>query len=118
MELELLKEKFSICKLKENAKIGLYGIYTFLAHTDDEISLICESSHVPEDIAEVRHGLCAFRIAGKLDFSLIGVVSGITSVLAENGISVLVVSTYNTDYIFINEREVDRSMELLKTKQS
>lgn len=56
----------------------------------------------------------AFRIEGTLDFSLIGILSRITSLLAENGIGIFAVSTYNTDYIFVKEENFLPALSVLK----
>jgi len=48
-----------------------------------------------------------------LDFSLIGVLSKLSSLLAENKIGIFVVSTYNTDYIFVKAENYDRAMKVL-----
>ena len=52
-------------------------------------------------------GWKAFRIQGVLDFSLIGILAKIAAALADNGISIFAVSTYNTDYVLIKSKEGD-----------
>ena len=59
-------------------------------------------------------GWKAFCIQGALDFSLIGILSKIATVLANNNISIFVVSTYNTDYILIKNEDYQKSLEILK----
>ena len=53
------------------------------------------------------------RITGTLDFSLIGVLAGISAVLAENGIGIFVLSTYDTDYILTKQKTYARALQLL-----
>ena len=68
---------------------------------------------VPDNVIEQENGWKAFRIQGILDFSLIGVLSKISTLLAENNIGIFVVSTYNTDYIFVKEDRIFEALQLL-----
>lgn len=72
------------------------------------------SKQVPEDALERDDGWKAFRIQGVLDFSLIGILSAISAVLAENKIGIFAVSTYNTDYILTKEENFPKAVECLK----
>ena len=60
-------------------------------------------------------GWRTFRIEGVLDFSLIGILSEISKVLAENKIGIFVVSTYNTDYILVKKENLQKAQQALKT---
>lgn len=53
------------------------------------------------------------RIQGVLDFSLIGILSKISAVLADNKIGTFAVSTFNTDYILVKEENYDKSLKVL-----
>ena len=55
----------------------------------------------------------AFRIQGVLDFSLVGILSGISGILAAQGIGIFAVSTFNTDYILVKEENFDRALDIL-----
>ncbi len=48
-----------------------------------------------------------------MDFSLLGILAGIASLLAENGISIFAVSTYNTDYIFTKKENYEKTLAVL-----
>lgn len=63
-------------------------------------------------------GWKAFRIQGVLDFSLIGILAKIATVLADNGISILAVSTYNTDYVLIKKENYQKALDILQTVTS
>lgn len=56
----------------------------------------------------------AFRIEGVLDFSLIGILSKISSLLAEHNIGIFAISTYNTDYILTKTADFQRALQVLK----
>lgn len=72
--------------------------YSFIGKTDEEKSLVCITSEVPENTIQRDNGWKAFCIQGVWDFFLIGILAKIATILADNGISIFSVSTYNTDY--------------------
>lgn len=88
--------------------------FCFIGKTDEELSLVCSTSLVPSNIIECDNGWKAFRIQGVLDFSLIGILSKISVLLAENEIGIFAVSTYNTDYILTKENNFKKAIEILK----
>lgn len=75
--------------------------YSFIGKTDEEKSLVCITDEVPANVIQRDDGWKAFRIQGVLDFSLIGILAKIAAALADNGISIFAVSTYNTDYVLM-----------------
>lgn len=68
--------------------------------TSDEISLVCESSLAPPE-SVIESDWVTFRVSGQIPFCLTGVVASFTSLLAEAGIPVFVISTYDTDYVLV-----------------
>lgn len=114
MELLMIDAAFSICKIENIAEVNFSDEYWFLSKTDEEISLVCQTRFVPKNIIAKEDGWKAFRIQGILDFSLIGILSKISTVLAENKIGIFAVSTYNTDYIFVKEIDSKLSQEKLQ----
>lgn len=113
MEIKKLKERFSVCKVIDYSQVDLNLEFCFTAKTDEENSLVCITSSVPSNVTEREDGWRAFRIQGILDFALIGVLSKIAVLMAENGIGIFVVSTYNTDYILTKEEQFPRAIEIL-----
>lgn len=113
MKLEKLKPTFSICKVKDISSIPLESEYCFLGKTDEEISLVCILKDVPNYTIERDDGWKGFKIQGVLDFSLIGILAKISTILAENEIGIFVISTYNTDYIFTKEENYVRALDVL-----
>ena len=113
MVLEKLPYNLTICKLSGTAEFDLNAAFYFLARTDEELSLVCRTEEVPAGCTARDDGWCGFRIEGVLDFSLVGILSGILSVLAENGIGIFAVSTYNTDYILVKAENCDRAAAVL-----
>lgn len=113
MELKVLAYEFSICKVIDYSQIDLNQEYCFVSKTDEENSLVCPSFCVPGNTIERDDGWKAFRIQGILDFSLIGILSKISSLMAENSIGIFAVSTYNTDYVFIKTKDFDHALQIL-----
>lgn len=88
--------------------------YCFIGKTDEENSLVCITSDVPPNVIERDDGWKAFRIQGILDFSLIGVLSKISRILADNKIGIFAISTFNTDYILTKQENYDKALSLLR----
>ena len=116
MEFITLDIDFSVCKIKDIHNIDFTHTFVFLSKTDEELSLVCEFVYVPSDATAVVDGWKAFRIAGTLDFGLIGIIANITQILAEAEISVFVISTYNTDYVFLKSKDFDKGLALIKQR--
>lgn len=113
LSIELIPGEFSVYKT-ETVSDGLAEQeFCFVSKTDKEFSVMCESRFVPENVAEAEHGFKGFRVAGNLDFSLIGILSDISSLLAQEEISIFVISTFDTDYIFTKAGNFDRAIKKL-----
>lgn len=113
MEIKQLDRRFSICKVEDYSQINLQEEFCFTGKTDEECSLVCPVELVPPNALEHDDGWRAFRIQGVLDFSLIGILSRITTLLAEHQIGIFAISTYNTDYILTREKDFERALEIL-----
>ncbi len=113
MKLIRLDYDFSVCKIMDSSQVDFQGEYVFLSKTNEEISLVCETTRVPANKTAVEHGWKALKIAGVLDFGMVGVISKISSILSNAEISIFVISTYNTDYILLKEHTFIKSIELL-----
>lgn len=115
MELKKLNRNFSVCKVKDYSLVNLEGEYVFVGKTEEENSLVCITEEVPPNTTQRDDGWRGFRVQGVLDFSLVGILSEISGVLAEQDISIFAVSTYNTDYIFIKEENYQKALDILKS---
>ena len=113
MRLSTLPDLYSVCRIPDTASINWSGELTFVGKTADELSLVCETALVPPNVLAREDDWRALRVDGTLDFSLIGILSGITSVLAQAGVSVFCVSTYNTDYILVKEADLSAAATAL-----
>ena len=114
MKLVALPQEFSIIKVKEYTP-ELFGVsYFFVGGTPTEKSCVCPTDSVPACATERSDGWRGFFIEGTLDFSLVGVLSGIANVLAEKKIGILALSTYDTDYIFVKKEKFSDALASLR----
>lgn len=113
MRLEILPEYFTVCKVKEIP--SSLPPFSFLARTDEEISLVCPVKDAPKETLAREDGWRSFRIQGVLDFSLVGILAGIAGILAERKIPIFALSTYNTDYVLVKEENLPAAREALWT---
>lgn len=113
MELKRIDHDFSVCKVADYSLARLDAPFCFVGKTDEENSLVCLTQDVPANVTARDDGWKAFRILGELDFSLIGILSRITSILAEQSIGVFAISTFNTDYVLTKAQHYDRALAAL-----
>lgn len=112
-EIKVIDGSFSVCKVADFSEVDPSKKFNFISATDEENSLICLTENVPDNFIERIDGWRALKIQGVLDFSLIGILSKILDLLAEAKIGIAAVSTYNTDYIFVKETDLDKAVKTL-----
>ncbi|MFW5879807.1 MAG: ACT domain-containing protein [bacterium] len=117
MVLEILNYNFSICKVEDVSQLDWNKEFCFFQKTDKEISAVLREEDIPLNFIKRNNGWKGFRINGVLDFSLVGIISKITRILARNKIGVFVVSSYNTDYFFVKEQQFNIAVESLKKRR-
>jgi len=113
MNLQALPQAFTVCQIADLSGVDFSREFVFVAKTNEEVSLVCETESVPQNTLAREDGWRAFRVSGVLEFSLVGVLSSLSAVLAEAGISIFAVSTYNTDYLLTRADVFDRALRLL-----
>ena len=113
MELKVLQYPLTVCKVKSISQIDFSKEFYFVGRTDEELSLVCITEDTPEETVAREDGWRGFRIQGVLDFSLIGILSKISAILAENRIGIFAVSTFNTDYILVKDEEFEKALRVL-----
>lgn len=114
MKLQLLDDRFCVCKIDGVSRFDIQSDFFFLAKTEFELSLVCKEKDAPKDSLAIDKHWRALRVEGTLDFSLVGILSNIASVLAKAGIPIFAVSTYDTDYILLKEGYLDKALNALK----
>lgn len=114
MILKQLPYELTVCKVADISEIDFGMEFYFIGKTDEEISLVCKTEDAPLGIIEREDGWRGFRIEGVLDFSLVGILSKISGILADNNIGIFAVSTYNTDYILVKSESFEDAMNSLR----
>lgn len=114
MKLKKIPYDLTVCKLSDSVQIDLSKDFYFIGKTDEELSLVCKTEDVPSMLLERDDGWKGFRIQGVLDFSLIGILSKLSGILAENNIGIFAVSTFNTDYILVKSENFEKAMLVLE----
>ncbi len=115
VKIEKINRDFSVCQVKDYSLVNAESEYCFIGKTDEEKSLVCITDEAPENVINRDDGWKAFRIQGILDFSLIGILSRITMLLADNNIPIFTLSTYNTDYVLVKKENYQKGLEILKS---
>src|SRR5581483_4577349 len=113
MHLDVLSGSYSIAKLPADAAVPEWarGEFVSVTRTPEELSIV--AAGIPEDV-DCRRGWRCLKIRGPLDFSLTGILVSIAAPLAEAGISIFAVSTFDTDYVLIFESDLERAVAALR----
>ena len=114
MKLKAIEHDFTVCKVRDISQVDFNDEFCFLGKTDEEISLVCRSEKTPLNTVEREDGWKAFRIEGILDFSLVGILSRISAVMAENEIGIFALSSFNTDYVLVKKHNFERAVNALR----
>jgi hypothetical protein len=116
MLLELLKKEYVVYKFDKKHSIEkniFENDFVAIIKTKDEISIVAVSGSL-EDYEKIESGWKILKIVGMLDFSLIGIISKISTILANENIGIFVMSTYNTDYIMIKDENIEKAIKVLR----
>ncbi len=115
LRLRVLSTRFGICQLAADAGLPAWvaGNLTAVVRTPDELSIVCPQNSIPETVPRTECWRC-LRVVGPLDFSLVGIIAGLTSILAEAGISVFVISSFNTDFLLVQEDALQSTVNCLQ----
>ena len=113
MELKKIPYDLTVCKVADASAFDLTKDFYFIGKTDEELSLVIPTEETPAETTERDDGWRAFRIQGVLDFSLIGILSKISGLLADAKIGIFAVSTYNTDYVLVKKENYDQALAVL-----
>ena len=115
LHLSVLEEILAVCRLGPDAPVPAWatsGMFFSITRTMDELSIVCPISSLAADVT-AETGWRAIKIAGPLDFNLVGVLASITSTLANAAVSIFAISTYDTDYILVRGSDLDHAIDAL-----
>lgn len=120
LEFEVLPGQYAVTRLEAGAADPAWlpdTGFTCVVRTPKELSVVCREFFVPETLRTERGWRC-LGIAGTLDFSMTGILAQIATVLADEGISLFAISTFDTDYFLVREEDLNRAMRTLQRKGS
>lgn len=122
LTLQVLPGEFAVCRLPGDAALPAWAHlsatgpaappFVSVTRAGSELSVVLPAERVPADVHAERGWRC-LGIQGPLDFSLVGVVAGISGALAGAGLSVFVVSTFDTDYILVRAAKLNEAISAL-----
>ncbi|CAN5877688.1 hypothetical protein BH23ACT11_BH23ACT11_19410 [soil metagenome] len=116
LRLSVLEDRFAICRLKSDTAVPDWALedgFCSITRTPDELSIVCREQNVPEGL-RAEDGWRALKVDGPLDLSLTGVLASILEPLAEAGISIFALSTFDTDYILVRDHKLEDSIAALR----
>ena len=111
--------QLAVCKFPADVPLPAWAFHTeavfwSLTRTPDELSLVCAEDDLPPSVDQhVERGWRAFALVGPVPFTTTGVISGLTVPLADAGIGVFVISTYDTDYLLVKAAAFERAAAIL-----
>ena len=116
LNLSILPETLAVCRLNPESTIPAWAVekpsFFAITKTREELSIVCNQTLVPEDITAERDWN-AFKVEGPLDFSLTGILADLSKPLADAGLSIFAISTFDTDYILVKTNNFDKAMHIL-----
>lgn len=114
--LQVLDGGFSIHRLAPGAAIPApvtACTFHWIACTDEETSIVCPSSvMVPGALTEA--GWSCIKVIGPIDFAVTGLLANLSRALAETGISIFALSTFDTDYLLVPSSRIDAAVAILQ----
>ncbi|MGD9412929.1 MAG: ACT domain-containing protein [Desulfobacterales bacterium] len=115
LSLKILPDRMAVCRFDPTAalpdwiaEVGFYSI----TRTQDELTIVCPETYPAPGIRSEAGWRC-FQVQGMLDFSEIGIIFSLTRPLAESGVSVFVISTFDTDYFMVKDNDLEKAIDAL-----
>jgi len=113
--MKLMKEKYGVCRLDKTELIPEWAKdsdFFSITKTLEELSIVCSEGSIPVSV-KCEKDWRILKVEGPLDFSLVGILSSISNVLAQQGISIFAISTYDTDYILVKDKDINNAIDSL-----
>ena len=113
--LTVMPGRLAVCRLGPQAALPDWALgddFFSITRTTDELSIVCREADVPEEV-QCERGWACLKVEGPLDFSLTGVLASLTQPLAEAGLSLFAISTYDTDYLLVKARDLEQAVAVL-----
>lgn len=113
--LTLLPGTFAVCRLEPDAPVPAWaaGSFSSVTRTTDELSIVCDQAVIPDGVRCERDWRC-LKLAGPIPFTTVGVLASLVSPLADAGISVFAISTFDTDYVLVKAEHFEKAVVALR----
>lgn len=116
--LVVLGDRLAVCRLPIDQPLPAWakaskGEFFSATHTSEEVSIIVAESRAPE-AGRCERGFRLIKVQGPLDFSLVGIIAGLSGTLADAGVSIFAFSTYDTDYVMVKQVDLERGVAALR----
>lgn len=116
LTLSILPQAYAVCRLDPNGRIPHWALlgddFISLTRTLNELSVVCLQENVPQETRAERGWRC-MKVEGPFDFSVAGIHASLAIPLAEANISILAIATYETDHLLIQEKDLQRAIDVL-----
>ena len=116
LRFQWLAGAYAVVRLAPDASVAewaMKGEFTSITRTADELSIVCLADHLPRDIDSQHHWIC-LKLEGPFPFSQTGVLLSFIEPLSSKGIPIFAISTYDTDYVLIQEEFAGMALECLQ----
>jgi hypothetical protein len=116
LTLHLLPQKFAVCRLVAESSVPQWASRSSMfsiTRTTDELSIVCESKYVPSSVKAEKGWRC-FKLQGPFPFQMTGVLASVLQPVAEAGVSIFAISTYDTDYVMVKEKVLAKGVKVLR----
>ena len=117
LTLSVLPDMFAVCRLEPSEPIPAWSLQGFFAiiRTDAELSIVCPQANIPPSaqVHRIEGSWRCFKVEGSLDFALTGILVAIAAPLANAGISIFALSTYETDYVLVKQANLEKAIQTL-----
>jgi hypothetical protein len=115
LQLLVLAERLSVCRLAGGEPVPDWagGGFCSVTRTAEELSVVCQESAVPAGV-QCEPGWRVLQVEGPLDFALTGVLASVAGPLAEAGVSLFAISTFDTDYVLVKDESLETAAHALR----
>jgi hypothetical protein len=117
LTLSVLADHYAICRLDPSTPVPTWGTsapFWSVTRTEYELSLVCIERDLPSSVAR-QGGWRIIKAEGPLDFALTGIMASIAEPLADAGVAIFPLATYDTDHVLVNDSQLQAAVQALRT---
>ena len=116
LRVHVLAGRYALCRLEAHAEIPKWArgpSFISITRTPDELSIVCEEANVPRG-QRTESGYALLMVEGPLAPEMVGVMLSLIAPLAQVGVSIFAISTFDTDYVLVRSSHLDRAVEAIR----